>query len=118
MNSISKDNINISYLERQFCDLWEYYYPNIDLEAEFRFCDKRKFRFDFAHPETKTAIEINGGRWFKSGHSSGKGLKRDYEKINLAILDGWVVFQLCDDMVNINWLENISNYIISNIRAT
>jgi len=42
MNNISKNNINISYLERQFCDLWQYYYPDLDLEAEYRFCNKRK----------------------------------------------------------------------------
>ncbi len=102
----------ISYLERQFNDLWNCYYPDIDLEAEYRFLKKRKFRFDFAHPESKTAIEINGGRWFKSGHSSGKGLFRDYEKINLAIVEGWVVFQLCDEMITVDWLETIANYIV------
>jgi hypothetical protein len=63
----------ISYLEQQFGDLWKYYYPHLDLEAEYQFLEGRKFRFDFAHPESKTAIEINGGRWFKSGHSSGNG---------------------------------------------
>lgn len=100
-----------SSLESQFEHLWEYLYPNLDLEAEYRFHPVRRFRFDYAHLETRTAIEINGGRWSKSGHSSPSGLKRDYEKINLAILEGWVVFQLCDEMIDGDWLDKIASHI-------
>ena len=53
---------------------------------------KRKFRFDRVHKESKVAIEINGQTWRKGGHSSGKGLQRDYEKNNLAIVQGYQVF--------------------------
>ena len=53
----------------------------------------RKFRFDFAYPDKKLLIEVQGAIWKggEGGHSSGVGLSRDYEKNNLAILNGWKV---------------------------
>jgi hypothetical protein len=35
-------------------------------------------------------VEQNGGIWRKGGHSSGRGLLRDYEKSNEAQLLGYV----------------------------
>jgi len=63
---------------------------------EYRAIPGRKFRFDFAYPDKKLLIEVNGDIWAgrrgeQSGHSSGTGLSRDYEKNNLAILNGWKV---------------------------
>lgn len=60
-------------------------------EREYCFSKQRKFRFDFAYPNKKLAIEISGNIWHRGGHSSGKGLIRDAEKNNLAILEGWRV---------------------------
>lgn len=104
-----------SSLESQFINTWTFYY-DIPLTQEYRFHKTRKYRFDFAHVPTKVAIEINGGRWQKSGHSSGKGLLRDYEKNNLAILEGWVVFQICDEMINQDHLSSIANFIQKNLK--
>lgn len=101
----------ISTLEYQFELLWEELFPDIELEAEYKFHHQRRFRLDYAHIQSRTGIEINGGRWQVSGHSSGRGLLRDYEKINLAILEGWVIFQLCDEMINCLWLEKIAAHI-------
>ena len=59
-----------SNLERQFADLWLALYPTIDLYSEYRFSPPRRYRWDFCHPESKVAIEIQGGVWMrKSGHS-------------------------------------------------
>ena len=51
----------------------------------------RKFRFDFAFIDAKLLIEVNGGTYTKGAHSTGQGIARDYEKANLATLDGWRV---------------------------
>lgn len=68
--------------------------------AEYRFC-KRQFRMDFAWPEHKVYLEINGGlfgigkpcpvcgRRRVAGHSSIQRLLKDMEKINLASAMGW-----------------------------
>lgn len=56
---------------------------------EFKAIPSRKFRWDFAWPEQKLLVEVNGGTWGKGGHSTGSGIARDYEKLNLANLAGW-----------------------------
>jgi very-short-patch-repair endonuclease len=55
---------------------------------------ERRFEIDFAYPEKKAGIEIQGGQYMKkSGHNSATGLSRDYEKQNLALLNGWKILQ-------------------------
>ena len=49
----------------------------------------RRFRFDFYWPEPKLLVEVQGGVWSKGGHTSGIGMNRDSEKMNLAVLLGF-----------------------------
>jgi hypothetical protein len=79
---------------------------------EFVFLKGRKFRADFAWPEQMVIIEVNGGIFVpKSGHRSVQGLIRDYEKQNLATLDGWSYFELAPPMVNPDHIEPIIDFI-------
>lgn len=69
--------------------------------AEYRFCKSRQFRMDFAWPEHRVYLEINGGLFGRgkkcplcgrravAGHSSIERLLKDMEKINLASAMGW-----------------------------
>jgi hypothetical protein len=61
----------------------------IDFVIEYRFHDDRKFRFDFAIPELKIAIEYEGLLSEKSGHTTLGGYTSDCEKYNLAVTEGW-----------------------------
>jgi len=56
---------------------------------EYQAIKGRKFRFDFCFTEQRLLIEVNGGTFTKGAHSSGLGIRRDYEKNNLAQLAGW-----------------------------
>ena len=60
---------------------------------ELKFSDKRKFRFDFAIPLYKIAIEYEGIVSGKSRHTSITGYTRDTEKYNLATIEGWKVLR-------------------------
>lgn len=71
-------------------------------EHNYRFMPGRKLELDYAMPPLRIGVEVNGGQWMKSGHSSGRGLHRDADKQNLAILYGWVVFWLTTDMLSPN----------------
>lgn len=64
---------------------------NITFEKELRFCSNRKFRFDFALPDYKIAIEYDGLNSHKSGHTTLVGFTKDTEKRKLAIELGWDV---------------------------
>lgn len=59
--------------------------------AELPFHPKRRFRFDYAFPKVKVAIEIDGGIWTGGRHSGGAGQKKDFEKLNAAAELGWAV---------------------------
>lgn len=83
---------------------------------EFRFCVERRWRFDYAWPnpdcisyKNKVALEIEGGVWTKSRHTSGVGFTADCEKYNHAILDGWILIRVTKThIINgdmIKWLK-------------
>ena len=58
---------------------------------EFMAIPGRRYRWDFAWPDKRVLVEINGGTYAHMGHSTGSGIARDYEKANLAVLQGWRV---------------------------
>jgi very-short-patch-repair endonuclease len=62
----------------------------------------RKWRFDFAWPESKVALEVEGGTFVRSKHTSGIGIQRDIDKTNMAVLLGWMVIRATKEMVEDN----------------
>jgi hypothetical protein len=61
--------------------------------TEYRFHPDRKWRFDYAWPGLKIAIEYDGIMQRTVGHNSLGGILRDSEKINEAQRLGWRVFR-------------------------
>jgi len=58
-----------------------------------------KTRFDFAWPEIKLAVEVEGGTWIKGRHSRPVGFARDAKKYNRAVIAGWRIIRATSDMV-------------------
>lgn len=69
-------------------------------EREFRFHPGRRWRFDFAHPESKIAVEVEGGAWTKGRHNRPAGFIADMEKYNQAALMGWIVLRYTPQQVS------------------
>lgn len=65
----------------------------VDCVKEFRFCPERRWRFDFAIPKYKIAIEIDGGVWNYGRHNRATGYLADMEKFNAAATLGWLVLK-------------------------
>lgn len=63
------------------------------LIPEYKFCETRKWRFDYALPDEKIAIEIEGGVYSYGRHTRGCGYIKDMEKYNEAALLGWKVLR-------------------------
>lgn len=68
-------------------------------ERELKFHPTRRWRFDFAWPERRLAVEVQGGIYRGGGHTSVTGVRRDIEKLNAAALLGWRVLLVHGDMV-------------------
>jgi very-short-patch-repair endonuclease len=54
----------------------------------------RRWRLDFANPELKIAIEIEGGIFSGGRHVSPAGFIEDCRKYNEAALLGWMVLRV------------------------
>ncbi|MCA9179773.1 MAG: hypothetical protein KDB14_35195 [Planctomycetales bacterium] len=62
-------------------------------DLEYRFHPMRRWRFDYAIPSMKIAIEYEGLHSLKSGHTTVKGYNKDLQKYNAATVLGWKVLR-------------------------
>jgi len=69
-------------------------------EREYTFHPTRRFRFDFAWPKIKLAVEVDGGVHSNGRHNRGKGFEEDLINMNEAILHGWTVLRFSTSQVN------------------
>ena len=60
-----------------------------EVVAEHRFHPTRLWRFDYAIPSHKIAIEVEGGAWIDGRHNRASGFLKDMEKYNAAAVLGW-----------------------------
>ena len=62
--------------------------------AEYRFYSERLWRMDYAWPQAKVAIEIEGGIYQGGDHTTSmQGVLGDIEKYNTAASMGWLVLR-------------------------
>ena len=90
-----------------FSPLEEAILPRINaLSDEFRilrptrsqcYLPPTKLEFDFAWPELKIAIEVQGGLHRRGGHTTAAGIKRDMYKMCIAQSKGWILYQIPPD---------------------
>ena len=74
-------------------------YNNIRYSREFVFDGRGKTAWDFAIPDARLLVEVNGNIWQKGGHSSGTGIMRDYKKLMMAQMNGWAEFMVASQHV-------------------
>lgn len=69
-------------------------------EREYRFAPPRRYRADFAYPERKLLIEVEGGVWTRGRHTRGAGFTEDAKKYNIATVLGFRVLRFTGEMIN------------------
>lgn len=79
-----KPDMFLVLLNQRYSQTWE---------AEYKFHPVRKWRMDFACPELKICIEIDGGIFIGGRHSRPIGMLKDNEKLNTAASMGWLVLR-------------------------
>jgi len=96
-----------SDLERTFATLWRQI-GGPDLVPEYQFLPPRRWRFDFAHPGTLVAVELEGGVHTNGRHVRAEGFTKDCEKYNAATADGWALFRFTADMLRDDPITNLT----------
>ena len=88
-----------STLEARFDQVWRLLKPASapDPVAEHRFAPPRRWRFDRAWPTEQVAVELEGGVWTAGRHTRGAGFPGDLEKLNAAVVLGWLVLRYAAD---------------------
>lgn len=84
---------NFSLPSHVLTKVFESEFDEFCLTQEYKFHDERKWRFDYAFIDQKVAIEINGGTYICGRHNRAGSVLKDYEKLNHAASNGWLVFQ-------------------------
>jgi hypothetical protein len=119
----------LSALEDQFLSLWQVHCPQLILEREFsdiaaweadyqeRYLKSKRskrYRLDFAHSNSRTGIEIQGGVYNRGRHVTGSGYERDCRKYNLAYTSKWTIFLLTSQMAkDAYWHALIAAHIVA-----
>jgi hypothetical protein len=97
-------------LNHRFESLWRLL-GGPTLQPEFQFHPKRKWRFDYCHLGTCTAIELEGGIWVKGAHSRGAHFNSDCEKYNSATICGFSLFRLTTNSITVENIQPIIDFI-------
>lgn len=67
---------------------------------EYLYAPPRKLRADFAFPDARLLVEVQGGIYTRKAHGSVTGVLADIDRLNAATLAGWRLIRVTPDMVN------------------
>lgn len=103
--------------------IFKQYCKSFDLPepvSEFRFHDVRYWRLDYAWPDHKLALEVEGGLYKQGRHNRASGFIKDMEKYNELACMGWRLIRVQPKELNtLNTLKLIERglglcHLISN----
>jgi very-short-patch-repair endonuclease len=68
-------------------------------ERNWRFHPERQWALDFAWPDRRLAVEVEGGTWSDGRHVRGAGYEQDAIKYSEASILGWLLVRVTGAMV-------------------
>ena len=83
--------------------------------TELPVVEDRRWRFDYAWPDERVALELQGGIYLagRGGHVSPKGVQTDCEKFNRAVCAGWRPCKLTNKQIIPENLLRIKNLVLA-----
>jgi len=75
--------------------------------TEYKFHKDRRWRLDYAWPDVKLAVEIEGGVYNYGGHNSISGFKKDIDKYNALTEDGWHLLRYLPKKINYTQIQKV-----------
>lgn len=78
-------------------------------EREYQFHPTRRWRFDYAFPKGRVALEVEGGAFVQGRHTRGAGFRTDLEKYSEAAAMGWLIIRVLPEQLcaqrTIDWIR-------------
>lgn len=93
-------------------------FTGLPCHTEYKFHPTRKWRADFAIPQAKLLIEVEGGTWTQGRHTRGKGYQGDLEKYNAATVLGWAMLRFTTEQFEIGQHFKVINEYLKNRKET
>jgi very-short-patch-repair endonuclease len=75
--------------------------------AEYTFHEFRRWRIDYAFPDVKLAIEIEGGAFSMGRHTRPIGFIKDMEKYNALTLSKWSLLRYIPKKINYDQIKEM-----------
>lgn len=82
----------------------------IPIQTQYLFHPIRKWRLDFAFPEIKLGVEIQG---YGEGHAAYASMANDHTKNNEAVLHGWNIIYLMSYQLQDHNIQATVKYVES-----
>lgn len=92
------------------------FFPRNMIELEHRFHPPRRWRWDYAVPSIKLAIEYHGSIWTQGRHTRGAGFMNDREKMAQGQLDGWLVLEIVEEFVRDGRAHTMIENAVNNLK--
>jgi len=105
-----------SALAAKFEHLWQSW-GGPELTKEHRFHPHRRWRLDYYHAPTQTAVELEGGLFSGGRHTRAAGFLGDCEKYNAAAMMGITVLRLGTGQVDHQHVTEIIDWIKGRVTA-
>jgi very-short-patch-repair endonuclease len=103
--------------EGPFLRIWQEKHPELPQpvrDYKFAECVGRKFKIDFAFPELKLGVELDGGG-ARSRHATVKGYANDCDKNNLAIALGWRLTKF--NVIHMKTMSKVVDFVADIVRS-
>ena len=83
--------------------------------TELQVVEDRRFRFDYAWPDERVALELQGGIYLagKGGHVAPKRFQNDCDKLNHAARAGWRTCKLATGMVTPENVQLVKDLVLA-----
>jgi len=84
--------------------------------AEYQFAPPRRWRFDYAWPDCRVAVEFDGGQWVANGGRHNRD--SDREKLNQAAVLGWRVLRFSNQQWEVDPVDCVALIALAITNAT
>lgn len=83
--------------------------------VEYTFHPSRRWRWDYAWPEEKVALEVDGGNFVRGAHVRGARILKTHEKLNAAAALGWRVLYTVPRQLHTTALIDVLRVALSHL---